>query len=139
MDAVKDKYSKKEIVISETIKLPTIRYLIFKNWSGNHLDYEVKDNGYKFRFSNGVVGLVKHLLEENGFIESSDNDGTFIWNIGVVNPSVYQSLNAYMKINHFPKTHEITRKDLMLQNLSKMKNKHPTHYNFFPITYILPA
>ena len=26
----------------------------------------------------------------------------------------------------------------MLQNLSKMKNKHPSHYNFFPVTYILP-
>lgn len=44
------------------IKLPTIRYLLFKNWSGSHLDYEVKDNGYKFKFTNGVVGLIKHLL-----------------------------------------------------------------------------
>ena len=26
----------------------------------------------------------------------------------------------------------------MLVNLSKMKNKHPSHYNFFPVTYILP-
>ena len=55
------------------------------------------------------------------------------------NPNVYQSLGAYMKINHFPKSYEITRKDLMLQNLSKMKSKYPSHYNFFPITYILPA
>ena len=45
---------------------------------------------------------------------------------------------AYMKINHFPKSYEITRKDLMLQNLSKMKNKYPSHYSFFPVTYILP-
>ena len=123
----------------DNYKLPTLRYLLFKNWSGNHLDYEVKDNGYKFRFTNGVVGLVKHLLEENGFIESTNNDGTILWNIGVPNPSVYQSMGAYMKINHFPKSYEITRKDLMLQNLSKMKSKYPAHYNFFPVTYILPA
>lgn len=40
-----------------------MRYLIFKNWSGNHLDIELKDNGYKYRFPNGVAGLIKHLLE----------------------------------------------------------------------------
>lgn len=99
----------------------------------------MKDHGYKFRFTNGVVGLVKHLLEENGFVESTDNDGTILWNIGVPSPSVYQSMGAYMKINHFPKSYEITRKDLMLQNLSKMKSKYPSHYCYFPNTYILPA
>lgn len=39
MEVAKEKYSNKEIVIPQTIKLPTIRHLIFKNWSGNHLDY----------------------------------------------------------------------------------------------------
>ena len=68
IEATKQKYANKVIVSDETFKLPSIRYLIFKNWSGSHLDYEVKDNGYKFRFTNGVIGLVKHLLEENGFI-----------------------------------------------------------------------
>ncbi len=118
--------------------MPTIRYLVFKNWSGNHLDYEVKDNGYKFRFTNGVASLVKHLLEENGFFEATNNEGLILWNIGVVQPSTYQSMGAYQKINHFPKSFEITRKDLMLQNLSKMKFKHAAHYNFYPQTYILP-
>ena len=69
------------------------------------MDYEVNDNGYKFKFTNGVVGLIKHLLEENGFVESQNNDGSILWNIGVVNPAIYQSMGAYMKINHFPKSH----------------------------------
>lgn len=99
------KYANKQIVISDIIKLPTIRYLVFKNWSGNHLEYEVKDSQYKFKFTNGMVGLVKHLLEENGFVQTSNNDASIIWNIGVVTPSVYQSLGAYTKINHFPKTY----------------------------------
>ena len=61
-----------------------------------------------------------------------------MWNIGVVQPSVYQTMGAYMKVNHFPKTFLITRKDLMLQNLSKMRAKYPSHYNFYPKTFILP-
>jgi len=81
-----------------------VRHLVFKPWSGNHLSYEVKDNGYKFKFTNGMVALVKHLLEENGFIESTNNEAHIMWNIGVVQPSVYQTMGAYMKINHFPKT-----------------------------------
>lgn len=56
----------------------------------------------------------------------------------MIQPSTYQSLGAYQKINHFPKSFEITRKDLMLQNLSKMKFKHANHYNFYPQTFILP-
>ena len=100
-----------------------IRYLIFKNWSGNHIDIELCDRGYKYRFTNGVAGLVKHLLEENGFVEGFGQEGLIIWNIGVIGSAVYQSLGAYQKINHFPKSFEITRKDLMLQNLSKMKHR----------------
>ena len=39
-----------------------IRYLIFKNWSGNHIDIVLSDNGYKYRFTNGVVSLIKYTL-----------------------------------------------------------------------------
>ena len=52
--------------------------------------------------------------------------------------SIYQGMSAYQKINHFTKTFELTRKDLMLQNLSKMKHRFPREYNFFPQTFILP-
>lgn len=116
-----------------------IRYLIFKNWSGNHLEIELCDRGYKYRFTNGVAGLIKHLLEENGFVEGFGQEGLIVWNIGVIGSAVYQSLGAYQKINHFPKSFEITRKDLMLQNLSKMKHRFAREYNFYPQTFILPA
>lgn len=81
-----------------------IRYLIFKSWSGNHLDIQLSDLGYKYRFPNGVAGLIKHLLEENGFVETSGQDALIIWNIGVIGSSIYQTLGAYQKINHFPKS-----------------------------------
>lgn len=109
----------------DALEKMTIRHLIFKNWSGNHLDLVLCDNGYKYRFINGVVSLIKYTLEENGFVEGFGQDALIIWNIGVINSSVYQALGAYQKVNHFPKTFEVTRKDLMLQNLSKMKHRFP--------------
>lgn len=119
-------------------RITQIRYLVFRNWSGDHLNYNINDNGYKYRFPNGVAALVKHLLEENGFCEGN-NEGLIVWNVGVVASSIYQTLGAYHKINHFPKSFEITRKDLMLQNLSKMQSKHGINYKYFPRTFILPA
>lgn len=107
----------------DAVNQMTVRHLIFKDWSGNHLDIVLFDNGYKYRFPNGVISLVKYTLEENGFVEGYGQDALIIWNNGVINSSIYQSLGAYQKINHFPKTFEITRKDLMLQNLSKMKHR----------------
>ena len=69
------------------------------------MDIDLTDRGYKYRFINGVVGLIKYTLEENGFIEGQNQqDSLIIWNIGVINSSVYQSLGAYQKVNHFPKT-----------------------------------
>lgn len=69
------------------------------------MDIDLTDLGYKYRFINGVVGLIKYTLEENGFIEGQNQqDSLIIWNIGVINSSVYQALGAYQKVNHFPKT-----------------------------------
>lgn len=118
---------------------PAIRYLRFKNWSGQPVAAN-PDLGYKFKFVGGAVGLVKNLLEENGFIESGDNDVTLIWNNGVPKPETLQGLAAYQKINHFPRSFEVTRKDLMQRNISKMQARHGlSHFNFIPQTYILPA
>jgi len=72
-------------------------------------------------------------VEGNG-----QQDALIIWNIGVIGSSIYQALSAYQKVNHFPKSFEITRKDLMLQNLSKMKHRFQREYNFYPQTFILP-
>lgn len=44
------------------------------------------DYGYKFKFSTGPISLIKNLLEENGFIESPDNDFSILWNNGVPKP-----------------------------------------------------
>ena len=47
-----------------------IRYLVFKNWSGNHLSYDVTDNGYKYRFTNGklqnMIGWLCTVLRSAG-------------------------------------------------------------------------
>jgi Tubulin-tyrosine ligase family. len=53
---------------------------------------------------------------------------------------VYQNLTNNQKVNHFPRTHEITKKDSLFKNISKMQSLYgKRHYNFIPETYVLPV
>jgi tubulin polyglutamylase TTLL5 len=50
-----------------------------------------------------------------------------------------QHMTKYQKINHFPRTFEITRKDRMYANVVKFKEMFPNDgFNFLPKTYVLP-
>ena len=49
------------------------------------------------------------------------------------------SLEPYQKINHFPGTGEISRKDCLARHLSKMSKVCPKDYNFAPKSWVLPA
>jgi tubulin polyglutamylase TTLL5 len=101
----------------------------------------VKDIGYSFKFSGGsCVRLIKGTLEENGFSETTGKNWTILWNSGPIKTEVYMGLFAYQKVCHFPKSYEMTRKDLMHRNVSKMQIQHGvSNIGFIPKTYILPA
>jgi len=52
---------------------------------------------------------------------------------------IYQYLGPYQKVNHFPSSYELTRKDCMYRNIAKMQATHgQRHFNFVPVTYIIP-
>lgn len=122
------------------------RYLTFKPFSGN-CDIIVnvyiinsQDLGYYYKFGSSAIKLVKGLLEENGFKETNDKNWTMYWSSCAIKNDVYTNLFAYQKVCHFPKSYEMTRKDLMHRNISKMQINHGfINFNFIPKTFILPA
>lgn len=62
-----------------------------------------------------------------------------MWACSNIKSQVYQSLTRYQKVNHFPKSTEITRKDCMYRLLARMREIHGAkHYGFVPLTFILP-
>ena len=83
--------------------------------------------------------LLRAVLEDNGFVESTGNDWNFCWSGGHVKPYTLQGLNEYQKVNHFPRTYEITRKDKLYKNVCKMRQIYGAkHFDFLPRTYMLP-
>ena len=52
---------------------------------------------------------------------------------------LYEGLNEFQRINHFPNSNEITRKDRLTYNITKMQDKYGKHhFNIIPDTYVLP-
>ncbi|OMJ89261.1 hypothetical protein SteCoe_8649 [Stentor coeruleus] len=91
-----------------------------------------------YRVFNTENKLVRTILENSGFKYTESH----IWNVLWIGKSaqayLYEDLNPYQRINHFPNSFEITRKDKMCLNLMAMKAKFPNDYDFFPDTYIIP-
>lgn len=81
------------------------------------------------------------MLEDNGFREAKPNslDATLFWYNTSIKPHQYQALNKYQRVNHFPKSKEVTRKDLLSINMNRMSSLFPQHYDFYPKTFSLPA
>jgi tubulin polyglutamylase TTLL5 len=48
-------------------------------------------------------------------------------------------MTRYQKVNHWPKTTEMTRKDNMYKHLAQMRAKHGAkHFDFVPESFVLP-
>lgn len=94
----------------------TGRYLHFRPYLGSMEERPelVKKNGYHFRFHNADVKIIRYVFEDNGFRENNNlrnNDWLIMWSNTGFKSDIYQLLTKYQKINHFPRSTEITRKD----------------------------
>lgn len=79
------------------------------------------------------AGMQRITCEDEGWKQSS-----LIW-CSVPTVETFKSLLAGQRINHFPATWELGRKDKLAQNLSRMIRKHGRdHFNFYPLTFVLP-
>jgi tubulin polyglutamylase TTLL5 len=90
--------------------------------------YQPPDRGYYFKLHKCDVKIIRYTLEDNGFREvpSAENsrDWSLMWSCSALKPIVYQGLSRYQKVNHFPQSFYITRKDLMYKQVSKMRELH---------------
>ena len=101
------------------------------------------DRGFYFKFYNGFnVPLMRYSLEDNGFREVSerDHEWSIQWACSNIKSTVYQAMSRNQKVNHFPKSTEMTRKDCMYRHLARLRESHgERHFKFLPDTFILPS
>jgi len=84
--------------------------------------------------------LLQSILEDHGFELTTSNTFNLLWLNCPVKPALLLGLNKYQKVNHFPRTQELTRKDLLARTLGSLREAHgPQACDFLPQTYVLPA
>ena len=68
-----------------------------------------------------------------------DEEWTVFWNDQSVGIERCLKMKSYQRINHFPGMNEISRKDLLSRNLTRMYKQFGKDYHIFPRTWTFPA
>ena len=94
---------------------------------------------FRWKMCSITPNLVKATVIRSNFMPST---GKYDW-IGTwgshQKPEGFKSIKDYQKINHFPGSFQLGRKDRLCRNLYHAQAKYgKTEYNFVPITFVLP-
>lgn len=70
----------------------------------------------------------------------NETDFNILWMGNHPKPDILRNLMPYQKVNHFPRSYEITRKDRLYKNIEAMqRSKGLRNLDFIPQTFLLPA
>ncbi|XP_038677665.1 tubulin polyglutamylase TTLL5 isoform X1 [Scyliorhinus canicula] len=86
--------------------------------------------------------LVRSILTVHGFheVHPNSNDFNLMWTGTHLKPYVLRTLLEFQKVNHFPRSYELTRKDRLYKNIQRMQQTYGfKHFNIVPQAYILPS
>lgn len=94
---------------------------------------------------NEAIMLKRKRIAQGYDTSSSDSDdldeNEDNFNIlfsGGIRDDVLSTLRGYQKINHFPDSYNLGRKDAMWKNIHDLEKQFPDDYNFCPHTYVFP-
>ncbi|CAK9802156.1 Tubulin monoglutamylase TTLL4 [Anthophora plagiata] len=115
-------------------------YILFQSFDckGPILPYEVTKH-LKWRLSTITPLIVRRTLVNSGFrLMKKCQEWCGTWGKHMKSLG-FRTLKESQKINHFPGTFQIGRKDCLWLNLSRMMVKHEVkEFGFVPRTYVLP-
>ncbi|XP_069714680.1 tubulin polyglutamylase TTLL5 isoform X2 [Phaenicophaeus curvirostris] len=102
--------------------------------------------GERYHLSYKIVQtdsrLVRNILTAHGFHEVHPNSSEYnlMWTGSHLKPYLLRSLTDIQKVNHFPRSYELTRKDRLYKNVSRMQLAHGFKtFHILPQTFILPT
>lgn len=93
-----------------------------------------------YRLSNTDAPLVKETLESNGYVPSVHHrDWLVHWSGPSLKEREYTGLHEFQRVNHFPGSTELTRKDRLWSHYRSMQKMFAkTYFDFIPDTYCIP-
>ena len=94
-----------------------------------------------FKVVQADAKIVSQIFHAHGFHEVGQNNMDFnlMWTGSHPKPQAFKSLLPHQRVNHFPRSYELTRKDRMYKNLERLQiAKGPKHFNFIPKSFMIP-
>ncbi|KAM9850500.1 tubulin monoglutamylase TTLL4 [Aulostomus maculatus] len=93
----------------------------------------------KWKMSTVTPNVVKNTIARSHFkVTKKSHDWLGCWGHHMKSPG-FKTLGEHQKLNHFPGTFQIGRKDRLWRNLSKMQLRFGRQeFNFVPRTFVLP-
>ena len=82
--------------------------------------YHIDNSEMLYKLLKGDTKLVRSLLEANSFNFTDSHEWNVLWSSSSCKSYLYEGLNEHQRINHFPQSYEITRKDRLCFNYVKM-------------------
>lgn len=132
----------------EDSKFPGVSSTVF--FSANPEDYEQlrasQDSDPKvtpkmfLKYTGVNCNVVKTAFLRAGFRNCPKDKDHFnaVW-ASPLKVNSFHHLKAYQKVNHFPGTWELGRKDRLYRNISKMRRRHGDAYDILPFAFELPG
>ncbi|XP_035187123.1 tubulin polyglutamylase TTLL4 [Oxyura jamaicensis] len=93
----------------------------------------------RWKMCTVTPNIVKQTIGRSHFrVSKKSNDWLGCWGHHMKSPS-FRSIREHQKLNHFPGSFQIGRKDRLWRNLLKMQTRcGKKEFNFFPQSFILP-
>ncbi|KAM3871354.1 tubulin polyglutamylase TTLL5 [Diretmus argenteus] len=109
-------------------------------------DGTIRSVGERYNMAFKIVRtesrLVRGILTNHGFHEVHPNSTDFnlMWTGSHLKPYVLHSLQDFQKVNHFPRSYELTRKDRLYKNIQRMQQAYGfKNFHIVPQTFVLPS
>lgn len=134
----KHQVPKPALIKSLFYDMPLIVYFGTPNEKIEQLPWELRKQ-MKWRMSNVTPIVVKNAVAKSHFkITKRSYDWMGCWGHHMKSP-LFKTLREYQKLNHFPGSFQIGRKDRLWRNLLKMQLRFgKREFSFFPQSFILP-
>ncbi|XP_029568281.1 tubulin monoglutamylase TTLL4 isoform X2 [Salmo trutta] len=93
----------------------------------------------KWKMSTVTPNIVKHTIARSHFkVTKKSHDWLGCWGHHMKSPG-FKAIREYQKLNHFPGSFQIGRKDRLWRNLSRMQAQFgKREFSFFPRSFVLP-
>ncbi|XP_078797104.1 tubulin polyglutamylase TTLL5 isoform X3 [Oryzias latipes] len=124
----------------------TIPVLLFLPEAAVSKDRSICSVGERYNMAFKIVRtesrLVRGILTNHGFheVHPNSNDFNLMWTGSHLKPYILRSLQDFQKVNHFPRSYELTRKDRLYKNIQRMQQTHGfKHFHIIPQTFVLPS